>query len=92
MRNHKHRIRINRGSYSDLIPDDLRPKVHNAVLGAETGSEVHIEVCKDDLLKLPFILEPLPDYDWVFWHEDKASLDLGLYLFPPSPETEGKTS
>lgn len=82
MNTFKHLIRISRIDKSLLHQLELRTRIYDSVLGVEPGAEIHIELSQTELIQLQNIIEPLPRYNWVIWHENSKSLNLGEYLFP----------
>jgi hypothetical protein len=85
MNTFKHFVKVSRIDPSLLIQFELRARVYDSVIGVESGADIHIELSRDELIQFQNIIEPLPEYNWVIWHENSSSLNLGEYLFP---ETE----
>jgi hypothetical protein len=90
MNTFKHFVKVSRETPSTDQPIELRTRIYDSVFGLESGSVIHIEISRDELIQFQNIIEPLPEYNWVIWHENSKSLNLGEYLFPKSPETLGR--
>ena len=82
MNTFKHFVKVSRIDPSLLIQVELRARVYDSVIGVESESDIHIELSRDELIQFQNIIEPLPEYNWVIWHENSKSLKLGEYLFP----------
>jgi hypothetical protein len=90
MNTFKHFVKVSRNTPSTDQQIELRARVYDSVFGVEPGRTIHIELSLGELIQFENIIEPLPEYTWVIWHENSKSLNLGEYLFPESPETLGR--
>jgi hypothetical protein len=82
MNTFKHFVKVSRIDPSLIHQVELRARVYDSVFDIEPGTEIHIEISRDELIQFQNIIEPLPEYNWVIWHENSKSLKLGEYLFP----------
>lgn len=89
MNTFKHFVKVSRHTTTEK-QIELRTRVYESVFGVEPGRTIHIELSIGELIQFENIIEPLPEYNWVIWHENSKSLNLGEYLFPESVETLGR--
>lgn len=90
MNTFKHFVKVSRIKPESLRREELKSRIYDSVFGVDPGRTIHIELCIGELIQFQNIIEPLPEYNWVIWHENPKSLDLGEYLFPESIETFGR--
>jgi hypothetical protein len=90
MNTFKHFVKVSRIKPESLRREELKSRIYDSVFGVDPRRTIHIELCIGELIQFQNIIEPLPEYNWVIWHENSKSLDLGEYLLPESVETFGR--